>query len=288
MKTQFERIASTDDSSINILVNPNLSDFFYWHFHPEYELVFIDGASNTRHVGDHVSRFEQCDLVFIGSNIPHLNFDYGIKTDYEKIVIQLKPDFLQRAMVNIPELKSIHELFVLSVHGIGFSKDVIDELRPRLKKLHVLKSFDQFLELLSILHVLADSSGKQLLHESPYENRFRQKDQERMRRVYDFIEDHYQEKIEISEMAAISHLTNEAFCRYFKKMTKLTFTEFLNHFRIDKAKKLLLLDRNITQTCFESGFQSVSYFNRTFKKVTGENPLAFKKKAYTQNLSTAL
>jgi len=61
-------------------------------------------------------------------------------------------------------------------------------------------------------------------------------------------------------------------------MTKLTFTEFVNHYRINKAKKLLLLDHNITEACFECGFESVSYFNRVFKKVTNENPLAFKKR----------
>ncbi len=61
-------------------------------------------------------------------------------------------------------------------------------------------------------------------------------------------------------------------------MTRLTFTEFVNHYRIDKAKKLLRLDNNITETCYQCGFESISYFNKVFKKVTGENPLAFKKK----------
>jgi hypothetical protein len=91
MKTELERIVANENSSLRLMVNPNLSDFFFWHFHPEYELVFIDGANGTRHVGKHVSKFEGSDLVFIGSNIPHLNFDYGIKTPYEKIVVHLKP-----------------------------------------------------------------------------------------------------------------------------------------------------------------------------------------------------
>jgi len=65
-------------------------------------------------------------------------------------------------------------------------------------------------------------------------------------------------------------------------MTLLTFTEFLNQYRINQAKKLLLMDKNVTETCFESGFVSLSYFNRTFRKVTGGNPLQFKKQFRTQ------
>ena len=277
MKTELEEIAPAKDSSLRISVNPNLSDFFYWHFHPEYELVFIDGANGTRHVGEHISLFEGSDLVFIGSNIPHLNFDYGIKTAYEKIVVHIKPDFLQLALVNTPELADLQELFNLSRYAIGFGSDTRSLVGDRLKKLHTLNNFDQFLELLSILQILAKSHDKKLLHNEPVANAFTQKDSDRLKRIYAFVDANYQRKIEITEIANLSNLTNEAFCRYFKKMTKLTFTEFVNHYRIDQAKKLLLLDKNVTETCYESGFESLSYFNRIFKKITGGNPLAFKK-----------
>ena len=76
----------------------------------------------------------------------------------------------------------------------------------------------------------------------------------------------------------IGHLkmTKEAFCRYFKKMTKLTFTQFVNHYRIDIAKKLLLQGNTISEVCFQCGFESLSYFNRVFKKVTGTSPTGFR------------
>ena len=80
----LEKIAPDENSSFHLMVNPRLHDFFFWHFHPEIELVFISGADGTRHVGDHISSFGGSDLVMIGSYIPHLNFDYGIQTHYEK------------------------------------------------------------------------------------------------------------------------------------------------------------------------------------------------------------
>ena len=278
MKTELERIVAHNNSSLRLMVNPNLSDFFFWHFHPEYELVFIDGANGTRHVGKHVSRYEGSDLVFIGSNIPHLNFDYGIKTPYEKIVVHIKPEFLKEAFSSTPELHSVQLLFEQSKHGVAFGKNAKMLVGDRLKKLHTLGYFEQFLEILSILQLLSESIEKELLHNHPVENPHTQKEQGRLRTIYQFLDNHYQRKIKISEVAAMSNLTNAAFCRYFKRMTRLTFTEFVNHYRIDKAKNLLRQDNNITETCFQCGFESISYFNKIFKKVTGVNPLAFKKR----------
>jgi AraC-like DNA-binding protein len=73
-------------------------------------------------------------------------------------------------------------------------------------------------------------------------------------------------------------LGKEAFCRYFKKATGNTFVGFLNQYKISQAKRLLLAGKNVGETCYECGFESLSYFNRTFKKVTNENPSEFKKK----------
>jgi AraC-like DNA-binding protein len=282
LKTELEQIVADSDSSFHLMVNPNLSDFFFWHFHPELELVFIQAVGGTRHVGEHVSRFTQSDLVFIGSDIPHLNFDYQIKTPYEKMVIHIKPDFLKNAFSTTPELSSIHRLFDLSRYAIAFGEKTKNLVGDRLKKLHTLDHFQQFIEILSLLQILSTADDMQLLHKDPVINPHNEKAQGRIRAIYQFVDQHYERKIDIEEVARLSNLTTAAFCRYFKKITRLTFTEFVNHYRIDKAKKLLRQDFNITETCFKSGFESISYFNKVFKKVTGENPLAFKKRLLTQ------
>lgn len=276
MRTELEKIQPPNDSSISLMVNPDLRDFFYWHFHPEYELVFIEGTNGNRHVGQHLSRYVGNDLVLIGSYIPHLNFDFGVQGSYEEVVVHIRPDFLRDAQQYTPELQQIHSLLELAQHGIAFGEKTLKEIVPRMKKLPELESFDRFLELLNILHQLSQAEDQLLLHQSPVKNQYTRRDQERLQAIYRYIDQHYQQKIEVSEVAEMSNLSNAAFCRYFKKMTKLTFTEFVNNYRIDKAKKLLLLDNNVTEACYACGFESLSYFNRTFKKVTGINPTAFK------------
>ena len=99
-----------------------------------------------------------------------------------------------------------------------------------------------------------------------------------MHKIYHFIEVNYQKDIDVNKVAELTHLTTAAFCRYFKKTTHLTFTDFLNQYRINQAKKLLLNNKNVTEACYESGFENLSHFNKTFKKVAGENPSHFKKR----------
>ena len=277
MKIVFEDIKRIAGSSFRILVNPKLNDFYYWHFHPEFELTFIEAPQGTRRVGSHVGQFEGSDLVFIGSNIPHLNFDYGIKTEYKKVVLQIKEDFFKNDFVNTPELASIYQLFENSKKVICFNGTTKELVGKRLKEIHHLPNFEQFIEVMSLFQMLATSNEKTFLHELPFDDFYNNKEQNRLKIVFAFIENNFQRNITIDEMGQLTHLSKAAFCRYFKKMTRLTFTEFLNQFRIEQAKRLLKEDKNVTETCYECGFESLSYFNRIFKKVVGQNPIQFKK-----------
>ena len=147
-----------------------------------------------------------------------------------------------------------------------------------MKELHKLTPFEFFMQTMTILKKLSHSKEFELLHTRPYVNRYSKKEQERIRQIYSFVDERYQNKISIAEVAALCHLTKPAFCRYFKKATGNTFIGFLNQYRISQAKRLLLIGNNVSETCYACGFESLSYFNRTFKKVTGENPSNFNKR----------
>lgn len=278
MKIQLEHIRPNAESSFRLLHNPKLNDLFFWHFHPEYELVYIEGADGTRHVGDHISNYTESDLVLIGSNIPHLNFDYGVQTDYKKEVLHLHANFKNTFFQEIPELSKIFSLLERSQHGIAFSGDTKTVIGTHIKKLHNLSPFQQFLEVLHIFEILSVSDEFILLHDAPVINKYNKKQQERLRKVYAYIDENYQDKITVEKVATICNLGKEAFCRYFKKATGSTFIGFLNQYRVSQAKRLLLSGKNVSETCFECGFESLSYFNRTFKKVTKGNPSEFKTK----------
>jgi len=278
-KLQLEEVKPDAGSSFKIL-NPHLSDTFLWHLHPEYEIVYVEAAGGTRHVGDHISKYEGSDLVFIGPNIPHLNFDYGVRTHCEQIVVQMKENFLGEHFFNNPEIAAIKQLFKRACYGLSFTGDTKLKVAAVLKELQGLNRFDQLISLLQIFQVLATTHDVVVLNDTPAANKTFEKHQKRMNYIYKYIEDNYSANPDVNQLAQQVHLTTAAFCRYFKRQTKLTFTDFVNQYRISEAKNLLLQDKTITETCYATGFEQLSYFNKTFKKLTGENPSAFKKRNF--------
>jgi len=278
MKIQLETISSNTDRSFSMIYNPRLSDLFYWHFHPEYELVYIECASGPRHVGDHISTYKKSDLVLIGSNIPHLNFDYGVKTTYKKVVAHIKKEFILQHIQGTSELASLSELFNRSQYGITFNGKIKATIGTQLFQFENLNPFDQYLQLLKILKTLSESKNYELLHEKPYTKKHSDREQGRLRTIYAFVDKNYHRKIELGEIAALSNMTKEAFCRYFKRVTNYTFIEFLNRYRVSHAKRLMMSGRSVSEACYSCGFESLSYFSRIFKKIANENPSHFRKK----------
>jgi len=260
------------------LFRPSLRNSFYWHYHPEYELVFVEATNGIRHVGQHISSYMESDLVLIGPNIPHLNFDYGVKTEYRQIVVQLKENFLGDAFNETPELSGIQKLFDRAYLGLSFTGKTKETVAAKLRIMHSLNHFEQLLCLLEIFQVLATSKDVIELNESDTSIKLFLNDKIRMGAIYKYIHANYNETPDVNKVAASVHLSTAAFCRYFKKQTKMTFTDFVNQYRITQAKTLLLQDKTISETCYEVGFESLSYFNKLFKRITGENPSVFKRR----------
>ena len=141
-----------------------------------------------------------------------------------------------------------------------------------------LDNFKQLLCLFEIFNILATCKEVKALNEHDTSIKLFFNDKIRMGSVYKYIHANYNETPDVNKVAASVHLSTAAFCRYFKKQTKMTFTDFVNQYRITQAKTLLLKDVSVSEACYETGFESLSYFNKVFKKITGENPSAFKKK----------
>ncbi|TMI84496.1 MAG: helix-turn-helix domain-containing protein [Bacteroidetes bacterium] len=277
MKIQKEIVLPGPGQSFK-LFQPSLKNYFFWHYHPEYELVYVEAVTGIRHVGQHISSFMESDLVLIGPNVPHLNFDYGIETEYHQIVVQLKQNFLGDAFKETPEFSRINELFEKAYLGLSFTGETKRIVAKKLEKIQTLAHFEQLLNLLEVFHTLATSSDVTELNEKDTSVKLFMDDKIRMGSVYQYIHANYDQDPDVNVVAANVHLSTPAFCRYFKRQTKMTFTDFVNQYRITQAKTLLLKGLSVSEVCYEVGFESPSHFNKLFKKLTSENPSAFKKR----------
>lgn len=278
MKTPFEQVQNDEGSSFRLLHERMSPHAFTWdyHYHPEYEMVFVFHGRGRRHVGNHISYYEDGDLVLMGSNLPHAGFGYDSVGEYEQIVIQFKYDFLGENFFDKPEMSSIKSLLALSQQGIQYYGKTFRIIGGRLKKLAEMKQFDRLIELINIFHILAASNEYNLLNATGTRYDFNYKDQARLKKIYDYVEANYHDHIDIRDIAGIANLTVPSFCNYFKKVMNHTFTEFLNDFRINKACQLLMTDKTIADVCFECGFSNSSYFSKVFREIKGQSPLQFK------------
>lgn len=141
------------------------------------------------------------------------------------------------------------------------------------------KDFEGILGLLQVLQILADSDEYTLLANPEYSNTLKESDTERMNKVHAYVMKNFREKITLEEVAALANMTPSSFSRYFKTHANKTFSEFLTGIRIGYSCKLLVEKKmSITQACYDSGFNTVSNFNRQFKTYTQNTPLEYRKR----------
>lgn len=256
--------------------NPNQLPF--WHFHPELEIVYVKHGSGKRHIGNHISYYNGGDLIFIGPNLPHYGFTDRLSDTNAEIVVQMKADFLGIDFLKLPEMSIIEQLFERSRSGLSFFGNTKDEVGGRLESLFYMDPFERLTEFVKILHILAMSKEYTILNASGVALVVHNQDTNRIDAIYKYVRMHFKETILLEDIADQVNMTVPSFCRYFKKVTQKTFTEFVNEFRIVHACKLLTEEQlSISEICFESGFNNFSHFNRLFKNKTGKSPNAFRK-----------
>lgn len=256
-----------------------------WHFHPEFQLFIVLKGTGTRFIGDHVSPFKPGDMVFTGPNLPHLwrsdmeYFEGDKRLWTEGIVIYFHEHFLGKEFLQKNEVYRIRQLFEKAQRGMEIVGSTSEKTKLMMFELWEAADFDGILILLNLLNLLSATSEYHLLSSAGYSNSLKESDTERMNRVHAYVMKNFREKITLEEVAAIANMSPSSFSRYFKMHANKTFSDFLAEIRIGYSCKLLIEKKmNVSQVCYDSGFHTLSNFNRKFKSITHYNPLEYKKK----------
>lgn len=253
----------------------------YWHYHPEVELVFTKNGFGNRYVGNHISKFEDGDLILLGPNIPHFGYEFGFQGINEEIVVQFKKGLIKSSAEFIPEFETIGKLIEKAKSGLMFYGETKKIVGVELMKMEDKNPFNRLLGMFKILQFLAKSKEYEVLNATGVTLIIQNQDDDRINQVYQYVKDHFESEISLDQISKVTHMTVPAFCRYFKKYTKKTFTQFVNEFRIRQAIRLIGMgNKSITEIASEVGFNNFSHFNKQFKRVTGETPSKYKKSMY--------
>jgi AraC-like DNA-binding protein len=249
----------------------------FWHYHPELELVYVKGGTGKRQVGSHISYYRNGELILIGSNLPHCGFTDSLSNHEQETVIQMRPDFLGDTFFEIPEMKSIKSLFERAKMGIVFHGEIKRGIGSKIEALKNMDHYERLLGLLEILKSLEVAEQYTVLNAQGFILETELQDNNRINIIFNFVKEEFKRQIPLDEIADLVSMTVPAFCRYFKKITGKTFTQFVNEYRLAHAAKLLHENPiSITDVCFESGFNNFSHFNKQFKKFTGKTPSTYR------------
>lgn len=276
MKPEFEKIQNKPLHSFIAKIvkrpkRPTLKEA--WHFHPEVEICLTLKSEGKRFVGNNIADYQVGDLVLFGANLPH-----GFITELpsEQIVIQMQESFLGETFLDKPEIKIIKELFTSAKRGIQFYGKTQQKVKKKALRVLQKDGFNKLLALLDLLNFLANSTDAKYITQDSFQANTKMAELERIQQVYDYVLKNYQEQVSLDEAANLLAMTKTSFCKFLKKHAKKTFSEIVNEIRIAHACELMIqTDKRISTIAYESGYNDVSYFSRTFKKIIQQSPKEF-------------
>lgn len=267
-------------------VREDIFPFLYnhWHYHPETELTFIRKGTGTRLVGDSVEKFEDGDLILLGTNLPHYwrsdaeYFKDKPDINVEAIAIHFKEDCWGRDFLEMPEFAGVKKLLQLAARGLAITGKTKKLLIPKMEAILKAKNARRVIILLDMLQVLTSSKDLKTLSSAGFSKSYDHSNTERVNEIYKYTFNNFQKQISIKEIAAAINVSPNSFCRYFKTRTLKTYWQFLLEVRIGYACKLLIEDKlGIAHICYECGFNNLSNFNRQFRQMIGMTPLHYNK-----------
>lgn len=279
MKAAYEDIDSKKGDASFLAYELNVPFFpFKWHYHPEYELTLIVKGSGKRMVGDSHMNFEAGDLVLIGPDMPHtwVSDDQRKRNRSSAIVIQFSEQFIG-SLVQPVEMDAIVRLLADSTDGLFFAQQSTKKIRDLIQTLPSKTGVEKITTLLTILDQLAILRKSRLA--SPHYTGVKGKENEnRLNKVCRYLQKHASEKLTVRNAATLIHLSDSAFCKFFKRATGKTFSDYLNEVRVGFAcQQLAESDKSIAGIAYECGFESLTYFNRVFLRKKGVTPRQFRK-----------
>jgi AraC-like DNA-binding protein len=253
-----------------------------WHFHEEFELVYIKKGTGTRFIGNSVGHFQEGDLVLIGSNIPHLYrnteeyYETGNLLNSSSIFIHFTRDFLGNQFFDIPEMSLVRTLLDKSSLALQIEGKAKKATIEKLNKMADQGQPMRLLSLLEMLITLSDSKDLRPLLSHGYLNT-NTGDTKKINQVFEFILKNYKEEIYANQIASRLNMSTASFSRYFKKHTGKTVSDYITEIRIGNACRLLIENNlTISEICYQSGFENLSNFYKHFRKIIGVIPKEYR------------
>lgn len=282
-EVSYRHISTPEDASFVVkeFCQPRFTNTF--HFHHGHELILIVRSSGKIYAGNKVMHYDEGDIYMFGPGVVHCfcNNSSPVGTDEiaHAIIVQFSEDFVGKEFFEKLELRKIKELMQLSEYGIKFSR-ISSAVNNLFFQFQVNQQMKNLIILLQILDELSQGSRENvlLLTDDPRKIHYKDADSKKLESIFNYVLENYHHHVDSKSAASLACMNEAAFCRYFKRRTNKTFSQFVNEIRISHATKLLIGTENgIAEICYACGFDNISYFNRQFKIYQGKSPREYRK-----------
>lgn len=246
-----------------------------YHFHFENEIVLVNKSYGKILINEQMVEYQEGDIFIFGSNMPHSFVCAPDVKHAQSLVIQFNNDCFGESFFQLPELRNISHMLDKSKFGLRIAGSQARLIRM-VKKTCSSSGIQSIINLISLLYTISQSKNIELIA-SNVDYYDKTLEPHKLNAAIEWLNNNYFRTIKLVELATITNITEEAFCRLFKKNTGKTFLQYLNDIRVNEAaKKLIETELSITQIAYEVGFSNISSFNRYFKKQKKLSPSEFR------------
>lgn len=256
------------------------------HERDDYEIHFIEQGSGSFSVGDRVYNVNPGDVIVLHSmegnsfradaepfRLLYVTFSFSRPANTQKIkelnVLLREESF----PLQLNETSNIRKM-LYTMHREIIAKSIGHDLRIKMHLgmiiMEILDTWNQEKSLEGIRHMISSNSHKLV------------------NKVIVYLQDNYNSDVKLEAIGKMINLHPRYLCTLFRQITGKTIIEFLRHFRIEKAKRLLLYTSlPITEIAYEVGYNNSQYFSKIFSQVEGMEPRAFRRqgKMYEEGIN---
>nr|WP_295285056.1 AraC family transcriptional regulator [uncultured Blautia sp.] len=261
-----------------VVLTPKNSRPGTWHWHSYFEITCVLDGKGNYFVNGQEYTMEKDDVIIFNNVEPH---GWNLIGDDMKLLVMIfSPEFIAEkiSVFDTEYLKPFVERGSNFKNRIGREDEINPEIRVGIQEIY--KEWQDRKEgyplmikanVLRILTMLIrsyqdESKSDEMLKE-------KKNAMKRLEQAFDYIDAHYCEKITLEEVASSVYMSANYFSSYFRKVTNISFSDYVTRMRINHARELLREGKkNVTEIAMECGFNNISNFYRLYKKHVGKTP----------------
>jgi len=253
-----------------------------WQYPAEVELVVGRQSQGYRIVGDNIRSLQRGDLVLLGANLPHAYQHTDPRRASSQPPHSVLLQFAERdwiGLFELPAMAPIRRLLRRASQGLEIVDPTRKHVSAMLLDMLKLHGAGRIAAFIALLDALAQSRSCHPIASSSFRASPHGREQERVGRVCQFIDQNCHRPLNLGEVAKTVHLSEGAFSRFFRAHVGKTFPAFVNDLRIGRACRLLTeTEMGVTEIALICGYQNLSNFNRQFLRLKGIPPGEFRRR----------